>query len=941
MTNLSLGNLAATCLVALGIAGTAASAQEAPDSAISSLIVQYENADTDGKLAAANRFMWLMDSIGFTECRLAFDADSNPDTVEMMVWYWAGEYFYDIQDYDRARRYALQALPLCTDNIFRADCHSLLSIINFRKSDYSAALNYAKLNLEANRLTNDRARISSALNTIAGIYLASKQPAEGERYICEAIELSTAAADSTRLAIQCGMASEIYHSIGNDTLALDYATRACIIDSLLGHTAKIGVRLSQMATSHLALGHAGVAQELLNRAIPILRSSGMQTSLAICHNQMGALMAMQGRADSAARCYATALGIFEAKGDLYNESKSRQGLFEALRQSDPAQAMTHLERYAALKDSLYRREMQQVLAQYDAKYRNAELLQQNERARQEKRTIVIAGIAALALLTMGIALMLHIVAARRRRIRMQRELLDSKERFFTNVTHEFRTPLTVISAAAQTIADRTDPQSDIHTCAADIMHHQQRLLNLVNQILDIARMSAPDLNVQPEVRHGDIVGYVAMICEAHRPLADGKGVGLTFAPQTRQMEADFAPDYINKIMQNLIANAIKFSKPGTDVLITLAGTEGGVRIHVSDCGCGMTAEQKSNIFMPFYQADTDSRNIGSGIGLAVVKLTVDAMGGRIGVHSAPGRGTTFVVDLPLGRRDADALPLPAAAPAPTDTADTADTPMPPDDTPADTDADTIRILIVEDTPEVARYIRQQLNPAHCYLFAPNGTEGLAKAEQTVPDVIITDVMMPGMDGFELCRRIRSSELLNHIPVVMVTAKATHADHIAGLEAGADAYFEKPFHADELNLKVEKLLEQHRLLREKYSGAFRRGEKPDTDGISAADKAFVDKFADRARAQMTQGKIDYDALAYDLCLSRTQLNRKLKAITGCTTTDFILQIRIDTAKRMLDDTDLAIYEIAQQLGMDNTAYFNTLFKKATGITPTQWRTRPRT
>ena len=238
---------------------------------------------------------------------------------------------------------------------------------------------------------------------------------------------------------------------------------------------------------------------------------------------------------------------------------------------------------------------------------------------------------------------------------------------------------------------------------------------------------------------------------------------------------------------------------------------------------------------------------------------------------------------------------------------------------------------------------RQLNPKYHYIFAENGYEGLEKANQTVPDIIITDVMMPYMDGFELCKKVRESELLNHIPVIMVTAKVSHEDRMLGLEAGADAYIEKPFHADELNIRVEKLLEQRRVLQNKFSKAFRDDidnveKETETVVITDTDKMFLTKVSDAVKAQISDGKIDYNALAFTLCLSRAQLNRKIKAITGETTTDLILKIKISLAKQLLDNTDKSIIEIAMECGMDSDSYFCTLFKKATGQTPLQYRNR---
>lgn len=355
----------------------------------------------------------------------------------------------------------------------------------------------------------------------------------------------------------------------------------------------------------------------------------------------------------------------------------------------------------------------------------------------------------------------------------------------------------------------------------------------------------------------------------------------------------------------------------------------------------MTAQQKSKVFIPFYQGVNDVTNIGTGIGLSLVKQVVEAMHGKIELYSAIGEGTTFVISLPIKSKEKTPMAFDKSKIVRPEILIEENISLPEDDD--DNNKDNIRILIIEDTPAVSHYMMRQLNHNYSFYFASTGDEGLEKAENIVPDLIITDIMMPGMDGLELCRQVRDSELLNHIPVIMVTAKASHEDRIKGLEVGADAYIEKPFRADELKIRVEKLLEQRQLLRHKYSQVIETEDNVSENTatiLSERDKTFVTKLTDSIHSMMEKGKIDYDALAYDLCISRAQLNRKLKAITGLTTTEYILHIRISLAKRLLDTTDLQIWEVAEKCGMDNVTYFGILFKKTVGITPLQYKKRDR-
>lgn len=536
-----------------------------------------------------------------------------------------------------------------------------------------------------------------------------------------------------------------------------------------------------------------------------------------------------------------------------------------------------------------------------------------------------------------VILLINMVRTRQRRHKMQLELQEAKDRFYTNITHEFRTPLTVIQSAAQNIMRHSSTESSIHDDAANIVWYGNILLNLISRILDTAKMVSGS-PLHPEWKHGDIIPFIVMVCESYEVYAAEKGIRIKYIPRETAVEMDFVPDYLHKILQNLIANSVKYSHRDSEIRITSEVTGGKFILCVTDRGIGMTPEQKSHIFKSFYQAKEEGMDSsGSGIGLPLAKLLIDSIGGSIEAFSLENEGTTFVVKFPLkhGSEPHESVgkdewrELTMVIPENEERL--------PDDSQDDVDAE--RILIIEDSAAVARYMSLQLNSSYQFYFASNGEEGLEKAQELVPDLIITDILMPGIDGLELCRMIRSSELLHHIPVVMVTAKATHEDMLKGLEAGAEAYLEKPFRSDELNLRVDKILEQRRILREKYTHALEKAEIGETPEIASGDRAFMTNFVNAAMARIKESKVDLNALSADLGLSRTQLNRKVKAISGMTTTAYIVNLRIRLAKKLLrDGENLPVNEISFLCGIDDVPYFITMFKKATGMTPTQYRRR---
>ena len=561
-----------------------------------------------------------------------------------------------------------------------------------------------------------------------------------------------------------------------------------------------------------------------------------------------------------------------------------------------------------------------------------------EAERRSRNALLTMSLIALLLTVATIAVLIYLITLRNRNQKMLKEMETMKSNFFTNITHEFRTPLTVIHSAAGHIMKETPVDSPLHRDAEDIMRHGKSLLSLINQILDIAKLSSGS-RCRPEYCRGDIVGYVTMICECHRPYARTRDISIIYSPAEPSVEMDFIPEYVKQTVSNLLSNAIKFSAEGRHIMLTSKCKDGDFILTVCDEGKGMAPEVLRNIFKPFYQAPDQSMSIGTGVGLSIVKLDVEAMNGRIEVHSAVGKGTVFIVALPLscGEKlnrhfDFNDYVQPGAIREVVETECEAN-----EDVVHEGMENATRILIVEDTPEVARLQMNQLNSDFNYYFAQNGAEGLERAAAIVPDLIITDVMMPGMDGFEFCRRLRASGALNHIPVIMVTAKCTHEDKMAGLEAGADAFLEKPFHADELNVRVVKLLEQRSLLQQKWSSDIDDGAQ-DLSGIPESSRKFINDFTDAVNNCLKTGELDHNTIADALCITRIQLNRKVKAITGLTTTEYISRIRISLAKKLLDNPDMLIGDIAQRCGVEDVAYFSSVFKKATGYTPSGWRNR---
>ena len=394
-------NLAVAFLTVIG--ATILPASSDVGSMVDSLLQAFDSQKGEESRQTANRFFELLEQEEFSDEKIAPPEGRNDYTaLKALTWYWAGEWYFDRQDYARSMEYSSKAMNLCRfvpDPLLEADCANILSILYFRSSDYPNALEYAKKCLEIVREQKDISRISSTLNVISGICLASRQPAQGEQYILEAIRLCEQEKDSLKLAIRCGMAAEIYHSLGENDKSLEFSKRAFALDSLASRSDKAAIRLAQMADAYSALGENGKAQACLDKAMPVFKEVGNLQSWAISANLYGEILLEYGKASEAEAYFREALGYFSLRKDKYNESRSRLGLSKALLASDPAESARQMQIYGMLRDSLYDSQMNMGLNEMHARFQNERI--QSERDRYRRSLVFLAALVLLIILTVS------------------------------------------------------------------------------------------------------------------------------------------------------------------------------------------------------------------------------------------------------------------------------------------------------------------------------------------------------------------------------------------------------------------------------------------------------------------------------------------------------------------------------------------------------------
>ncbi|MCR8893833.1 response regulator [Bacteroides sp. ET336] len=511
----------------------------------------------------------------------------------------------------------------------------------------------------------------------------------------------------------------------------------------------------------------------------------------------------------------------------------------------------------------------------------------------------------------------------------------ARQEFFTNVTHEFRTPLTVILGCAEELKLKSVTKESAVEIDA-ISRHGHRLLALVNQLLDIAK--ARSSIGKAEWKSGDLTAFIQMVVENVRHLAVKKLVDIDYIPEKKNVDMDFVPDFMYKIMTNLLFNALKYTPKGGMIIIRSMVVGNNIRISVEDNCSGIRPEDQPLIFEPFFRSNSHSSG-GTGIGLALAKQMTEAMGGNIEVSSIQSEGTKFILVIPLrhGKKVFEKWISKSDIKCPDQESWEFEDNKEIVDLHGNISKDMDIALIVEDNDDIARYIGNIIKDSFTVVYARNGREGIIKAEEYVPDVIITDIMMPEYDGLEMTRQIRNSELLNHIPVIIVTAKSDDAHKLQGFDCGADAYLIKPFSPDELKLRIHKLVSYRNVLRKKYSQILidnnEISKEPDAP---EQEKKFLVKLNSLISSNISLSNLNSEMLADRMCLSKSQLNRKVKSITGINTAAYIKQSRLAHAQILLRNPEKAIGDIVLMCGFESASYFTKLFKEKFGMTPSEYR-----
>ena len=520
-----------------------------------------------------------------------------------------------------------------------------------------------------------------------------------------------------------------------------------------------------------------------------------------------------------------------------------------------------------------------------------------------------------------------------------KEIDDLKTKFYTHIAHEFRTPLSIITGIADQML--ADPGKWLKQGHEMIKRNTDNLISLTNQLLDLSKLENQSMALN--LKNDDIVLYTRYLVESFHSMAAQKKIDLNFSSEVEELYMDLDPNKARDIMSNLLSNALKFTPEGGSVMVNLKAirTQGKPKVILSirDTGIGIPTEELPLIFNRYFQAknNLENQNGGTGLGLALTKELVLLMGGEIKVRSRPGIGSIFEVILPVVNEISPST-YPSehvgqiretAALSPNDRVAV----NPQGNTP-------LNILLVEDNADVIRYLISLLEKDYQIETAVNGALGFQKAQECIPDLIISDVMMPELDGLSLSRKLKSDLRTSHIPIVLLTARSDFDSRMEGLRSGADAYLSKPFNKEELFVRIDTLIALRKKLQSRYAllADQKAVRELVNNGKHPKEDAFMDKVREILRVHLSNEEFGITQLCGSLGMSRSQLYRKFAALTDTTVNQFIIALRLDKAKNLLMNTELNVSEVAYDSGFKNPAHFSRVFTDKFGYPPSRLKNR---
>ncbi len=700
------------------------------------------------------------------------------------------------------------------------------------------------------------------------------------------------------------------------------------------------ITLNNLGSAYVDIGDLKKGETTLLKALTLKQEiKNNHISIAFTLNELASLYLAKEEYQKGLDHAQKAFDSIEPNTDFYLEHDIARNLAHLnYKAGNYKNGYDFLEKLQSIKDTILDNEKATALAEMASKYelgvKENDILQKDLQIAQQNSQFNRYLLIGLSILGFGILLFLWSRwAFHKQKLEAKKlhELDQLKSNFFTNITHEFRTPLTVI---LNSFSNKNKDGETITLSAKEaniIQRNTNRLQSLINQLLDLSKLEAGKMKMQ--VAENNLLSFLKTLTQSFDSLAAQKNIKLQFASRLSNFNAYFDADKMEKILSNLITNAIKFTPEGGEIIVLLSSKNNQAEIVVKDNGIGISPDALPQIFNRFHQVDnSETRDFeGSGIGLALVEQMVKVHQGDIQVESTPGKGSIFsvlipskksaykadqIIELPFVKIAEKKFPLLESSIA-NPKSESIDSNLP-------------ILLIAEDDPDLRYLLKKQLQNQYQIIEAANGKLGLEIAINQIPDLIISDVMMPEMSGYDLCKNLKEDIRTNHIPVILLTAKATQNEKIEGLELGADSYLIKPFDKKELEVRIHNLITQRKELQNRFAKniIYKTKETP----VRSREDIFIQSLLEVIEKEIANDKFGVEELAQSIHMSRSQLYRKLKALTNKTPNAFLREIRLEKSKKLLEQGVGNVSEIAIMVGFSNANYFYKCFKDAYGKTP---------
>ncbi len=808
--------------------------------------------------------------------------------------------------------------------------------------NYPQALEYGLRALRIKETLQDQPGISTALTNVGNVHLLTGRYNDALVCFRRALTIDSVNNDPEGISISLLNIGVVHHKKKNYAEALDYYYRSLIITRELGNRADEAWLLGNIGAVLRQTGKLDSSLVILFGALRLLEE--VKEGQAHTLNDIAETYRELQKSTDAKKYSQLAI---EAAQEEQNLNQLRYG-YENLagsyeRLGDYRRAYEALQQHSRYKDSLVNIEKEKQLDELEIRYRSEKQEQTIVSLREQqavslfrRNTYLIIGI-----LTTVILLLLYNyqrISSRKNRqmYEEERELERMKSAFFSNISHEFRTPLTLILGPTQLLrAGTTDPE--VAGQLATVEKNAERLLKLIDQILDLSKLESGRLTVSPSMF--DIVTMIKGITMTFSSLATVKQIKLQAQSTVASLLVKADKEKMETVLINLLSNAFKFTPGNGSITVSLdlvrkkANTT-YCRISVEDSGIGIAEKDLPHVFERFYQGDGGQRTeyAGSGIGLALARELVELHGGYMTASSEHQGGTRMSFLLPV-EEDFAVNPVNSETKLAANGELTGEVVLQrPATTCSERKETSPLVLLIEDNEDVTRYLKDILQHDYTVVEARDGAAGIATAIETIPDLIISDVMMPLKNGYEVCEALKQEEKTSHIPFILLTAKASMEDKLQGLQYKADEYLTKPFSPRELLLRVANLIQSRAALQEKYSR--RLVLEPPGVTASSMEEVFLQKLMRVVEEKLADEDFSVAQLAREMGMSRSQLHRKLQALTNQSATEFIRAYRLTRAMDMIRQRAGSISEIAYWVGFSSPSYFGRVFQRHFGMTPGQ-------